>query len=147
MAMKRVAHTDVLRVLGTPDRRAILDLARDLHGGAAQLVAAVRDILATIDQDALFAAEKARYAWDVWDGESPINGVPADVVRQRHNMGEKDGAYWIARDGQVFIFQPVKGVIDAATLRAQAEAHVDEIVGQVVAAMVTEQVETALLGG
>jgi N-acetylglucosamine kinase-like BadF-type ATPase len=77
----------------------------------------------------------------------PINGVPADVVRSRHDMGDQDGAYWIARDGQIFVFQPVKGIRDAATLASMVESHVEEIVRETVRWQVAELVERQLLGG
>jgi len=135
----------VLRMLSTPEKQVIVQLARDLAGGAAQFVQRVQAILDEIDQEALYRDEMARYTYGVWDHESPINGVPADVVRSRHDMGENDGAYWIARDGQVFIFQPVKGERDEQTLEQMALRHVNEVVEEAVRWQVTDLVERNLL--
>jgi hypothetical protein len=135
----------VLRMLSAPEKQAILQLARDLAGGAAQFVQRIQAILDEIDQDALYRDEMARYTYGVWDHESPINGVPADVVRSRHNMSENDGAYWIARDGQVFIFQPVKGERDEQKLSQMALQHVNELVEDAVRWQVADLVERRLL--
>jgi hypothetical protein len=146
---KRVEIADrvtVLRMLSAPEKQLILQLARDLVGGPAQFIQRVQSILDGIDQDALYQDEMARYAYGVWDHESPINGVPADVVRSRHNMSENDGAYWIARDGQVFIFQPVKGERDEQKLEQMALRHVNELVEEAVRWQVADLVERRLLG-
>ena len=140
-----VDRVTVLRALAAPDRRAILDLARDLVGGAQPLMQKIQQIIDAIDQEAIYRQEESRYTFGVWDHQSPINGVPADVVRARHQMGDQDGAYWIAVDGQVFIFQPVKGVRDEQQLAEQARAHVHELVSEAVRMQVTEQVERQLL--
>jgi len=144
--VKIANRVTVLRMLSVPEKQAILQLARDLAGGAAQFVQRVQAILDDIDQDALYREEMARYTYGVWDHESPINGVPADVVRSRHNMSESDGAYWIARDGQVFIFQPVKGERDEQALEQMALRHVNELVEEAVRWQVADLVEQRLLG-
>ncbi len=136
----------VLRMLSTPEKHVLLELARDLAGGPAQFIQRVQAILDDIDQEALYRDEMTRYTYGVWDHESPINGVPADVVRSRHNMGENDGAYWIARDGQVFIFQPVKGERDEQVLEQMAMQHVNEMVEEAVRWQVADLVEQRLLG-
>jgi len=135
----------VIRALATPDRRAVLDLARDLLGGTQALMQRIQEIIDTIDQEALYIQEESRYTFGVWDHESPINGVPADVVRARHQMSEQDGAYWIALDGRVFIFQPVRGVRDEQQLTEQAQAHIHEMVSEAVRLQVIDQVERKLL--
>jgi len=136
----------VLRMLSAPEKQVIVQLARDLAGGTARFVQRVQAILDEIDQEALYRDEMARYTYGVWDHESPINGVPADVVRSRHNMSENDGAYWIARDGQVFIFQPVKGESDEQVLEQMALRHVNELVEEAVRWQVADLVEQRLLG-
>jgi hypothetical protein len=133
-------------MLSAPEKQLILQLARDLAGGPAQFIQRIQSILDGIDQDALYQDEIARYTYGVWDHESPINGVPVDVVRSRHNMGENDGAYWIARDGQVFIFQPVKGERDEQKLEQMALRHVNELVEEAVRWQVADLVERRLLG-
>jgi hypothetical protein len=146
---KRVEIADrvtVLRMLSAPEKQVILQLARDLAGGPAQFIQRVQTILDSIDQEALYQDEMAHYTYGVWDHESPINGVPADIVRSRHNMGENDGAYWIARDGQVFIFQPVKGERDEQKLNQMALQHVNQLVEDAVRWQVAELVERRLLG-
>jgi hypothetical protein len=135
----------VLRALAAPERRAVLDLARDLLGGTQSLMQRLHQILDTIDQGALYQQEESRYTFGVWDHESPINGVPADVVRARHQMSEQDGAYWIALDGKIFIFQPVKGVRDEQQLAEQARAQVHELVAEAVRLRLIDEVERRLL--
>jgi hypothetical protein len=150
MSMKKPVaadHVTVLRMLALPEKQVLLDLAKEIAGGPTQFVQRVQTLVNQIDQAGLLAQEKERYAWGVWDGQMPINGVPADVVRSRHDMGDEDGAYWIARDGQIFIFQPVKGIKNAATLASMVEAHVEEIVRETVRWQVAELVERQLLGG
>jgi hypothetical protein len=140
-----VDRVTVLRALAVPDRRAVLDLARDLLGGTQSLMQRIQAIMDDIDQDALYQQEESRYTFGVWDHESPINGVPADIVRAQHLMSEEDGAYWIALDGRVFIFQPVKGVRDEQQLAEQARAHIHEMVIEAVRMQVIDQVERQLL--
>jgi len=150
MSMKKKVvadHVTVIRMLAVPEKQILVQLAKEMAGGTTQFVQQVRRLVNQIDQVALLEQEKAHYAWDVWDGEMPINGVPADVVRSRHDMGDQDGAYWIARDGQIFVFQPVKGIKDAATLASMAEAHVEQIAREAVQWQVAELVERQLLGG
>jgi hypothetical protein len=145
---KRREITDrvtVLRALAAPDRRTVLDLVRDLLGGTQPLMQRIQEIMDAIDQGALYEQEESRYTFGVWDHESPINGVPADVVRARHQMSEQDGAYWIALDGRVFIFQPVKGVRDEQRLAEQARAHIHAMVSEAVRMQVIDQVERRLL--
>jgi len=140
-------HIAVLRMLTVPDKQPLLEVMKELAGGAPRFLQQLRAAVDAIDQAALLAAEKARYTWGVWDGVMPINGVPADVVRSRHEMGDQDVAYWIARDGQVFVFQPVKGVVDTATLASMAEAHVEQMAREAVTWHVADLVERQLLGG
>src|SRR5690606_32531688 len=94
---------------------------------AANLAGSLQAAYAAVDQDWVFAEERARLTARAWDGEEPINGVPADEVRASHGIGEDVGAYLVEQDGRVLIFQPVPGVTDTQALDAAAQAHADQI--------------------
>lgn len=115
-----------------------------LHG--ANLAGALQAAYAAVDQDAVFAEERARLTARAWDGEEPINGVPAEDVRASHGIGETVGAYLVEQDGRVLIFQPVP-VTDPAALDAAAQEHADQLAAARAHERIIEQIKTALLEG
>ena len=64
--------------------------------------------LATVDQDALYDQTRAKYVVEVWDRDSPINGVPAQHFKDRGDL-PADGDVYLVKDaatGQVLEYQP-----------------------------------------
>ncbi|MBX6391800.1 MAG: hypothetical protein IRZ08_22900 [Frankia sp.] len=112
---------------------------------AANLAGALQAAYAAVDQDAVFAEERARLTARAWDGEEPINGVSADQVRASHGIGEAMGAYLIEQDGRVLIFQPVPGVTDTQELDAAAQAHADQIAAARAHERIVNAIKEALL--
>ena len=114
---------------------------------AANLSGALHAAYDAVDQDAVFAEERARLTARAWDGEEPINGVPAEEVRASHGIGETMGAYLIEQDGRVLIFQPVPGVTDTQTLDAEAQAHADQLAAARAHERIINAITEALLEG
>lgn len=140
--------------LRLPYARAISAIGQDtgawaviqvLHG--ANLAGALHAAYAAVDQDVVYAEERARLTARAWDGEEPINGVPADQVRASHGIGETVGAYLVEQDGRVLIFQPVPGVTDTQALDAAAQAHADQLAAARAHERIIEQIKDQLLEG
>lgn len=62
--------------------------------------------LASIDQDALYDQERAGWTAEVWDRQSPINGVPAQHFLDRGDVPAEGDVYLVKQNGQVVMFQP-----------------------------------------
>lgn len=134
----RVDAVRALRFFSAEHNRGLLDALKTLF--PADWPSRLQTALGQIDQDAVFRAHRARVVEQVWDGTSPVNGVPAQEMRGTHRMGPGDGAYLIAIDGQVVVFQPVHGVTDPAELARRAQEHAD----QIAAAYAHQDIEDAL---
>mgnify|MGYP001180657270 CR=1 FL=1 len=116
-----------------------------LHAG--NVAGALHAAYDAVDQDWVFAEERARLTARAWDGEEPINGVPAEEVRASHGIGETMGAYLIEENNRVLIFQPVPGVTDPQALDAAAQAHADQIAAARAHERIIEQIKDRLLEG
>lgn len=123
---RRPTAADIVRRFAASDASAVVQLLTAVHG--AQALNVLKQAHAQVDVDAIIDELLAQYEADAWDGTSPINGVHPDTVRGTHQMREGDGAYWIARGGQVVVFQPVRGVTDPAQLRQLAAEHLRQLV-------------------
>lgn len=86
--------------------------------------------MAQVDQAAMIAAERAKYTIQVWDKETPINGVDPSTVIEAHKIPEHGTAYMICEDGRIIYFQarsPIDGqVITPANAVTIANQHLDE---------------------
>lgn len=140
--------------LRLPYARAISAIGQDtgawaviqvLH--AANLAGALQAAYAAVDQDVVYSEERARLTARAWDGEEPINGVPAEDVRASHGIGETVGAYLIEQDGRAIIFQPVPGMTDPASLDAAAQEHADQLAAARAHERIIEAIKDRLLGG
>ena len=140
----RIDAVRAARMLGAEPNRGILEIAKALHG--QDLVRAITTAVAQVDQDAIFRKHRARVVEQVWDGETPINGCPPDEVRVSHNMRQGDGAYTIAVDGQVIVFQPVPGITDPAELARRALEHANEIAANLAQSELEEELARKLIG-
>lgn len=58
----------------------------------------------SLDEEAAVQVASSRVTWEWWDGESPVNGVPAEQVRERFDV--LDRAYMVYVDGALTYFQP-----------------------------------------
>jgi hypothetical protein len=67
----------------------------------------ILNALAEIDQEGMLAAYKAQLSVELWDRQSPINGVAADKVLERRTDIPADGHIYLIKQGdQVVYFQP-----------------------------------------
>jgi hypothetical protein len=101
----------------------------------------------SIDTDALTAAETSRWAHEVWDRTTPINGVPAaDLLAKRNDIPATGEVVLVKNDGKIVMFQPhdptqpgfapiVNGAATGAQMAAKAVTEsVDSQILQLVAA-------------
>ena len=123
---RRPTAADVVRRFAANDASGVMQLLTAVHG--AQALNVLKQAHAQVDVDAIIDELLAQYEADAWDGTSPINGVHPDTVRGTHQMRDGDGAYWIARSGQVVVFQPVRGVTDPVQLQQMAAEHLRQLV-------------------
>lgn len=87
----------------------LMRLAQSLHlAGLSFPVDAMRQALAAVDQAATLAAEKARYRVEIWDKQTPLNGISAEQFLQREDVqAVGDGSiYLVYRDQCLVGFQP-----------------------------------------
>lgn len=126
--------------------------ARDL--GSTCTMADVEAALATYDYPALRAQEAQRYQIEIWDGMSPINGVPAEIIMERvprHPDGTPGSVYLIHVDGNLVYLQPndplQAGLVpmDAALAQQRAQEIVNQLVEQAVDQRVRREVLKQLL--
>jgi len=77
----------------------------------------VDEALATVDQEAMIEAEKARYEILVWDGKSDVLGSPPtrflhdkDAIGRAavENLASGNAVYFLLRDGQIHHWQPYR---------------------------------------
>lgn len=126
--------------------------AREIAKELGEDVAAVRGVLANIDQVAIYEAEKAKTSVEVWDGVSDIQGIPAS-----HWQGTGDlppgGKMYLLRDvatGLVIRAQPhAPGGIGRSPMSheqamAFGTAHRDEAAALTARAAIIRAVDLAL---
>ena len=104
--------------------------------------AAVKEAFSQVDQASLAKRVKERYRYEVWDGVSPVNGVPADRVRQAKGLAPGQAAYMIYIDDRLVIMNGTHfrtgAPLDAASVEQAAQEHIDFLVEQ---ALVDELVD------
>jgi hypothetical protein len=102
----------------------------------------------SIDTDALTAAETSRWAHEVWDRTTPINGVPAaDVLAKRNDIPAAGEVVIVKHDGKIVMFQPhdpsqpgFAPITDGAETGAQMAAQaVSQAVDSQILQLVDEQ--------
>lgn len=105
-------------------RRALVEYG--LEATRAEIDAAV----AAVDQEAIVAAERAKYTIEVWDKETAINGADPQTVIESHSIPKHGTAYLICEAGRIVYFQarsPFDGsVITPDTAEEVANLHLDE---------------------
>ena len=96
---------------------------------------AKRDIVALIDQK-----KSKRYRVEIWDKQSPINGVPADqVLASRTDIPKNGEVYLIYIDGKLTYFQPHPP--GEAGLRPMTRDEALQIADQHITELATAEVE------
>jgi hypothetical protein len=107
----------------------------------------VENALSTIDQNLMLENEKKNYVVEIWDKQSPINGVDASKFLARDDVG--DGEVYLIKDaltGGTIYFQPhnpdmsgfVKMTID--NVSTIANEHSLKIVTEIIDRKVVEEV-------
>ncbi len=137
------AHVNDRKLDRASTKRA---LTADRDNPLAATDAELDTALATVNQDALYDAERAPWTAQVWDRTSPINGVPAQHFLDRDDVGDTGDIYLLLRDGQVVGFQPhdpgqpghVR--INKGAGKARGEKHADTIAADSAAAEVVRKV-------
>lgn len=67
----------------------------------------IQDKIDEIDKEALITQERSKFTVELWDRQSPINGVDADtILRNRNDIPENGAVYLIRENGVVKTFQP-----------------------------------------
>lgn len=94
-------------------------------------------VLLNIPTDAFAAAAANRVRWEWWDGVTPVNGVPADVVRAQFAI--PDLAFLVYVDDRLVYFQPHDPTVDGLVpLSFTSDAVVMTFVGGVVQRLTLE---------
>lgn len=111
----------------------------------------IDNALATINQDAEFDAERAKLTVEVWDKQSPINGVSAATVLERRKDIPENGEVYLIKEGErILYFQPhapgVGGMMPMTTdnVLSYANQHADEVAAIRAAARIIDAAITAL---
>lgn len=134
------------------DPLELLKEAREL--GSTRTLADVETELAKYDYPTLRAQESTRYRVEIWDGVSPINGVPAATIMERvprHPDGTPGSVYLIYVDGNLVYLQPhdpeQAGLVPMTPEVAlqKAQKIVDQLVEQAVDERVRREVLRQLL--
>lgn len=98
------------------------------------------------DVSAAIAAAQAKYTWELWDRQAPINGAEASVVLQRKDIPETGSIYLVRVDGNVALFQP--HVPSAEGIQSMTEEwagfYAQEQVDGMVVDEVVEQISAAI---
>lgn len=103
------------------------------HKGRDIDVGKVALAMSKIDTQVLAEEAKARVEWEIWDRESPINGVPAERILARPEYASCDEVYLVRVDEKVVFFQPyvphVEGMqpMTEASVESVAAAHCEEL--------------------
>lgn len=98
-----------------------------------------------VDQEEVFNSLKGRYTIEVWDKETPINGVPADEVIASFGIAEGHTAYIIRKEGQIVFFQtsnPFDGNTPITSENALeiASRHLDEYVAELAISNIVDRI-------
>lgn len=84
-----------------------VDILRQVRSlGADVTLADVEQAVKSIDTTLFELEERAKYRVEVWDKKSPINGVPADVIIERHNILPEGHVYLIYTNDVITHLQP-----------------------------------------
>lgn len=119
--------------------------------GLQKSLSDINTALTQVDQQAIFSQERARYTVEVWDKQSPINGVPAEQILQRQDLPEGGEVYLIYVDGRLLYLQPhdpfQAGIVPMTkeNVLEIANKHVDQLAWQVADEKIFEAVLEKLL--
>lgn len=111
--------------------------------------------LATFTRPALIEQHRSRITIEVWDGCSPINGIPAERVRQSEKLPEGAKGYWVYVDNKPTYLQltsPFAGervITDPASVaerhvQAMAEEFADQEILQTIIVRLRERADTRM---
>jgi hypothetical protein len=119
--------------------------------GISKTLSEIEEVLSTIDQNAIFNEQRKRFRIEVWDRQSPINGVPAEKIIARDDVPDKGEVYLIYVDGALRFLQPhdpfQAGIVPLTpeNVMTIANQHVDQLAWQAADEKVFEQVLEKLL--
>lgn len=135
------------------DPLALFNEARNVYGFTGTLQQ-VMDAISAVDRTPFEEAERARYRIEIWDEQTPINGLSPEFLRQHWGNTWPAGGkvYMIYIDGNLRIvqyFDPDASFgyvpMDEQTALIRAQAFVDSRVEEAVDAKVKAQVLMTLL--
>lgn len=108
----------------------------------------IDEALAQVDQEVIIAEERAKLTWEIWDRQTPINGVPAETVLANRDDIFPDGAIYLIKDattGAVLIFQPYPPTGKAPMTEEQAAQFAQQTINEMVEANARERIIDAVL--
>ena len=104
--------------------------------GITKTLTEIENALNTIDQNAIFQEERAKFTVEIWDKVSPINGIPAEKIIARDDVPDDGEIYLVYVDGQLRFLQPhdpfQAGIVAMTkeTVEQIANQHVDQLAWQ-----------------
>lgn len=135
----------------------LIDAARDIVVNQYRLEGRELDttvleaVLIDVNESAERTSALNRVVWKPWDWVSPINGVPAETVRERADVLPGQ-AYLIYVDGTVAVFQPhlpnSPGLVpldSEESMRVAAEGQAAELVDNLAIHQIVERATRRLL--
>lgn len=129
--------------------KAIDVLERVVNLGGSATLDQVKQKIESFDRTPFEEQEKTRYKVELWDKLSPINGVDAKIVKERHKVQDDGEVYLIYIDGNLSFLQAydpdqmgfVKMTSDTALLKAEniIIGRVEDAVDNIVIELVLEE--------
>ncbi len=119
--------------------------------GVNKTLTEIENALNQVDQQVIFEEEKKRYKVEIWDKQSPINGIPAEKILQREDIPEGGEIYLIYVDGKLQYLQPhdpfQAGIVPMTkdTVDKIANQHIEQLAWQYADEKIFEAVLEKLL--
>lgn len=112
----------------------------------------IKELLNEIDFSSQIENAKKEYSIEIWDKESPINGVPAEKVKESHQIEDSDVVLLIKKYGQTIIlqknFHPQFGQITESNYKYIGEKIIEDITkGSIDLNLILEQIIMKLQNG
>lgn len=132
---------------------SISELKKELAKcGIKALQATIETAYNAIDEDATFEKHRAKFVPEVWDQVSPINGAPADKVKQQHPIPPNGEVYLLKNpDGGVMVLQTThpetQTMMPVGTGLAVANKHADMLAAMAAKQEIFTRVQDKVLEG
>jgi hypothetical protein len=120
--------------------------------GITKTLSEIETALSQVDQQAIFEQERSRFRIEIWDKQTPINGVPPEKIVAREDVPDDGEVYLVYVDGKLLYLQPhdpfQAGIIPMTkdNVLVIANQHVDQLTWQYADQKIFEAVLEKLLG-